>query len=446
MNATERKRGTLPHMIVVLLATAVAGLVLVGSTSAAPTYVGGGGIDGPHLVYPEIGHVLTANPGTWQFTGPSSPFQYAWLSDGAPVGDGTATYTPGVSDVAKTISVRVTASDSTGSDTREFTYARMVWPSPGFTQPATIVGTPQPGNTLTADLSGFFIQHPEQPGPITNYLNWALCPVGLPITCGTTIPGTDSGTTAVAVTSDMVGMDIWLSYVATLPDGIGGEVRAETHTNVTVVAAPKPPAPPAQLSSTTNLSAGQVLSGTVHWTVQASGAAHSVKFYNNNIFLTEAVADSDNWAIDLDTTQFEDGVNQFGYDIFNAAGQRVYAGHHIPVTIQNVTPPVEPGPGAKLLVSGFAQTKARRGALFAVSLSVIRSDTGERVTGGKVACALAGKRLVWRGWDHEAARCRWAIPATAELGRIRGWIAVTVDGLTVKRWFSANVRSVRVGS
>ena len=325
----------------VLLVSAVAGLALSGSASAAPLYVTGAGIDGPHLENPEIGWVLTAIPGTWQSTGTVS-FQYTWLRDGVPVGEG-ATYTTGPPDVAQTVSLRITATDTTGSAVLDITYGRMVWPSPSWTHPATIVGTPQPGNTLTADTSGFFIPNPAQPGPMTSYINWALCPTGLPITCGTRIAGTDSSTTAITVTSDMVGKDIWLSYVATLPNGIGGEGRGETHTNVTVVAAPVL-LPPPQLASTTNVSPGQTVSGTLRWTVQASGLAHSVKFYSDNTFIKEAVADANNWAIDLDTKQFTDGVHQFGYDIYNSAGQRVYVGHHIQVTVNNAVTPAPPSP------------------------------------------------------------------------------------------------------
>src|SRR6185295_7593332 len=82
-----------------VVVTAVAGLALAGSASAAPIYVTGAGIDGPHLENPEIGWVLTAIPGTWQSTGTVS-FQYTWLRDGVPVGEG-ATYTTGPPDVAQ---------------------------------------------------------------------------------------------------------------------------------------------------------------------------------------------------------------------------------------------------------------------------------------------------------------------------------------------------------
>ncbi len=74
---------------------------------------------------------------------------------------------------------------------------------------------------------------------------------------------------------------------------------------------------------------------------------------------------------------------------------------------------------------------------------VIRSDNGKQITAGKVTCALAGKRLVWHGWYHKAAGCRWAIPANAKLGRITGSFSVTAKGVTLKRKFTANVKPGR---
>ena len=175
---------------------------------------------------------------------------------------------------------------------------------------------------------------------MTSYINWALCPTGLPITCGTRI--------ACRQQHDGHHGDVGhggKGHLAQLRSDASkrnrGRGPGETHTNVTVVAAPVL-LPPPQLASTTNVSPGQTVSGTLRWTVQASGLAHSVKFYSDNVFIKEAVADANNWAIDLDTKQFADGVHQFGYDIYNAAGQRVYVGHHIQVTVNNAVTPAPP--------------------------------------------------------------------------------------------------------
>jgi hypothetical protein len=118
----------------------------------------------------------------------------------------------------------------------------------------------------------------------------------------------------------------------------------------------------------------------------------------------------------------------------------------LPKPIQPIVkPPISEGGAVKLLVGGFAQTAARRGEQFAVAMYVIRSDTGKQITTGKVTCVLAGKRLVWHGWYHKAAGCRWAIPANAKLGPIAGSLSVTAKGLTVKRKVTASVKPERGG-
>ena len=114
--------------------------------------------------------------------------------------------------------------------------------------------------------------------------------------------------------------------------------------NATVGAAPPPG--PVMVNSTTNISAGQTISGTVQWTVNASGTAYRTSFYNDNQFIRDAVGLGNNWAIDLDTTKYTDGVHQLGYDIYNQAGERVFIGKHIQVTIKNaVTPTPTPPSG-----------------------------------------------------------------------------------------------------
>jgi hypothetical protein len=236
-----------------------------------------------------------------------------------------------------------------------------------------------------------------------------------------------------------------------------------------------------QLTSSTNMSSGQVLSGVVHWTVQASGQAHAVRFYKDKMLLVEVVADGTSWDFVLDTTTFADGMSWFDYEIYDRAGKKVAAGRSIDVLInnhatsggaastvsggsgsdgttptqppQNQTPPVSlpsPTPPApviirvaaktKLLVGAYAQTAGRRGRRFASAMFVIRSDNGKQITRGNVTCRLAGAMPVWRGWYHRAASCRWAIRANAKLGRATGWLAVTSKGLTVRRRFTVIIK------
>ena len=240
--------------------------------------------------------------------------------------------------------------------------------------------------------------------------------------------------------------------------------------------------PPAvtQLSSTTNIKAGQVLKGTVHWTVQASGKAHAVTFYNNQVFLTQVVADGNNWAFNLDTTQFADGATKLGYDIYNAAGERVFDGTSISVTINNTgagggssgggggsgsggstptipstpttpttgslrptTPPALPAPkpqpnkALRLVSGGFALTPntAIAGHTFGAAMFVVRSDTGKRITGAKIkAKATVGGKplsLVWKGWYRTAAGATWRIPTGTTGKTFVGSLTVTWRGTTL---------------
>jgi hypothetical protein len=215
-----------------------------------------------------------------------------------------------------------------------------------------------------------------------------------------------------------------------------------------------------QLASLTTISSGQVLSGFVHWTVQASGRAHAVRFYKDEALLGEVVGEGTSWTFVLDTTAFADGVSEFGYEIYDNEGKQVARRKGIQVTINNhapgaagstltggsdspvgasatVTPPapviIRIAAKPKLLVGAYAQTVGRRGERFASAMFVIRSDNGRQITRGKVTCHLAASKLVWRGWYRRAASCRWAIRANARLGRRTGWLAVTAKGLTVTR-------------
>jgi predicted secreted protein len=62
---------------------------------------------------PQVGQVLTAIPGTW--TGNPS-FTYQWRNEGVDIGGATSvTYTPVVGDVGDVLTVRVTATNTSGS-------------------------------------------------------------------------------------------------------------------------------------------------------------------------------------------------------------------------------------------------------------------------------------------------------------------------------------------
>lgn len=87
--------------------------------------------------------------------------------------------------------------------------------------------------------------------------------------------------------------------------------------------------------------------------------------------------------------------------------------------------------------------RPRAGRPFTVSLAVRRSDTNRGITSGAVTCRvlLGGKRIQARGSVVAgAARCTVAVPATANGARLRGSIAVRVQGKSVASNFAYVVR------
>jgi hypothetical protein len=99
-------------------------------------------------------------------------------------------------------------------------------------------------------------------------------------------------------------------------------------------------------------------------------------------------------------------------------------------------------------------TKPRAGQAFLLN-AVIRTDGGEMVTEGSVACvATIGKKRVKTTWpghffkvvgqvgktpSQASALCSWNVPAGSAGKTIRGSITVTAEGLTVTKTFSARI-------
>jgi hypothetical protein len=84
-------------------------------------------------------------------------------------------------------------------------------------------------------------------------------------------------------------------------------------------------------------------------------------------------------------------------------------------------------------------TVPRAGRSFAVSLPVIRSDTGRPIRSGAVACAasLAGTKLSGVGSvARGAARCVFSIPGSGAGARLRGTVTVRSAGSTLARPFA----------
>lgn len=133
----------------VAAATAVAGAVNVtppnipGTVNITPTGT------------PEVGRTLTAN--VTDDNGITGTISYEWFANGAAIAEAVAaTYTPTADDVGKVITVRATYTDriSTNRETPVSSPTAAVTlsttPTPGM---VTITGTPQVGQTLTANVT-----------------------------------------------------------------------------------------------------------------------------------------------------------------------------------------------------------------------------------------------------------------------------------------------------
>jgi hypothetical protein len=101
---------------------------------------------------------------------------------------------------------------------------------------------------------------------------------------------------------------------------------------------------------------------------------------------------------------------------------------------------------SRLVVKHFAvgPSSAKAGQAFVAMLSATRNDTGAAVTTGEVECTakVAGRTLRprFRGFAAKSAVCRYALPSTAHGATIRGSIALTFAGKTVKRTFLRRIR------
>lgn len=87
--------------------------------------------------------------------------------------------------------------------------------------------------------------------------------------------------------------------------------------------------------------------------------------------------------------------------------------------------------------------QAQAGKAFSVGLAATQSDTGGFVQKGQIACSariggvlvpVKARRLV-----NGVAACSWSLPRTARGKTVRGTISLTVQGVQVKRSFSARI-------
>jgi hypothetical protein len=158
---------------------------------------------------PQVGQVLTASAGTW---GGTPRFAYQWLRCGAtgpcsPIAGATAaTYTPTDADVGSTLRVAVTATNPQGSKTAQSAATAVVTAvpaPPANTAPPTVAGTPQQGQTLTANPGTWT-------GSPTFAYQWQRCDSAG--TC-TDIPGATAQT--YVVTPSDIGFSLRVVVTAT---------------------------------------------------------------------------------------------------------------------------------------------------------------------------------------------------------------------------------------
>jgi len=97
----------------------------------------------------------------------------------------------------------------------------------------------------------------------------------------------------------------------------------------------------------------------------------------------------------------------------------------------------------ELKIASLSLGRARAGRPLVAKMLVTRSDFGSELREGSIRCpaTLAGKRLGGRGgFLRDRATCTWQLPKSARGKRLAGSVAVSFQGVEVKRAFSVTVR------
>jgi hypothetical protein len=185
MESTGRRRRLLPRRVGFLVggAVVVAALIPSGGSARAdapPKATGEPTISGR----PIVGNVLTASNGSFSGTGPFN-YTYRWLrcpaSGSGGNGEGCTAisdatfrrYTVRRADIGHRLRVRVTAANSEGSASATSNATAVVQAAPARPRnstPPTISGTPQVGQTLTANNGTWTGQQ-----PLTFTYQWRRC-------------------------------------------------------------------------------------------------------------------------------------------------------------------------------------------------------------------------------------------------------------------------------
>jgi hypothetical protein len=214
-------------LVVALAAIVVGALVALGSAQAqqaaqAPTNTEAPAVTGT----PQVGQTLTSSTGTWTGDAPIT-FAFQWLRCDAngnncnPIAGATnPTYTVVQADVGNTIRSHVTATNAAGSATAQSAAVAPTSPNaPANTVAPTITGTPQEGQTVTANPGTW-----TGTAPIAFTYQWHRCnPAGE--ACAP-IPGATSQN--YAVTTADVGHTLRVAVTGTNAQGSASVASAQT--------------------------------------------------------------------------------------------------------------------------------------------------------------------------------------------------------------------------
>jgi hypothetical protein len=222
LRTTEELLGQSSFLGNAATATSMSGSFHLASAAASPTNTSAPTLSGGA----QAGQTLTATPGSWSGTAPIS-YAYQWErcdSSGANcaniAGATASTYTAAAADVGSTLVVVVAASNSVGSNSASSAPSPVVQAAPPTnTAPPTISGTPQAGQTLTANPGSW-----SGTAPISYAYQWSRCDT-TGIDC-IDISGAN-GQTYSASTAD-VGAAIVVRVTASNVNGSGAANSAPT--------------------------------------------------------------------------------------------------------------------------------------------------------------------------------------------------------------------------
>lgn len=212
-------------------AVVVSALALGGSGVAAGQAVPSNTAPPKVTGTPQVGQTLTTDNGSW--TGSPTSYSYSWVrcdaSGAGCVGEANGTtrsYTLIGIDRGHTIRVKVTATNADGGTTAESAQTAVVTANPkapSNTAPPSISGTPQQGQTLTADVGSW------TNSPTTYLFDWQRCDIDTLFGC-VDIPAATSKT--YTARADDLGYR--LRVLVTARNAVGRDTATSAPTGVVI--------------------------------------------------------------------------------------------------------------------------------------------------------------------------------------------------------------------